>query len=356
MSRCRFIRFFAVAALAVTMLSCGKEGGTVSDEPPIVTVFYDPLALGDGSYNDLICAGVERAAVEKGLRTVHCSANTLADGKRLLENAIKDAAEAKDGVRRLIIVTSESYDAVVRGNNKKLEANPNADLLYLETEKPLDGKGSTLILPYYGAFYEAGALLPAFSVKARVIGANPHTPGVKQAIDGFRAGFATTHVQSSQPLLQGDKEITVEYLSQSADDGFSITEEKALWTLYPEGEQFWQTTTLVPVCGGAAGTFARLIDIFQNYMYLGVDVAIPSAYSHVAAVKHIDRAVQLCIGQWLDGGIPAHQTLGLASGYTGVVLDPIDLSAREAVEKDLPATLRETIHREAIEKEEAYEK
>jgi hypothetical protein len=31
------------------------------------------------------------------------------------------------------------------------------DLLYLETSEPLDGKGSTLCLPYYGAMYEGGA-------------------------------------------------------------------------------------------------------------------------------------------------------------------------------------------------------
>ena len=36
------------------------------------------------------------------------------------------------------------------------DGNYNA-LLYLETSEPLDGKGSTLCLPYYGAMYEGGA-------------------------------------------------------------------------------------------------------------------------------------------------------------------------------------------------------
>ena len=342
---------------ALALLSCGKQSpDDAADGTPVVYVLYDPLALGDGSYNDLICAGVERAAVEHGLRTEHYAPLTFSDGQRFLRETIDEMAAAKDGVRRLLIVTSQSYDALVRQNNKKLEGNPKADLLYLETDQPLDGKGSTLILPYYGAMYEAGALLPAFSIRARVIGANPKTLPVVQAIDGFRDGFATTHVTSSRLTLQGEKSLTLEYLSQQDGGGFSISDAEALRILYPEGEQFWQATTLVPVCGGAGGTFARLIDILKNYMYMGIDVALPSAFSHLAAVKHIDRAMVLCIGQWLEGGMPAHQSLGLESGYTGVVLDPVDQVAREAIAKDLPAALREKIHQEAIEKEKAYEK
>ena len=37
------------------------------------------------------------------------------------------------------------------------------DLLYLETSEPLDGKGSTLCLPYYGAMYEGGAQAQALA-------------------------------------------------------------------------------------------------------------------------------------------------------------------------------------------------
>ena len=37
------------------------------------------------------------------------------------------------------------------------------NLLYLETSEPLDGKGSTLCLPYYGAMYEGGAQAQALA-------------------------------------------------------------------------------------------------------------------------------------------------------------------------------------------------
>ena len=46
-------------------------------------------------------------------------------------------------------VAAASYDDYLRRNNNRLAANPYTDLLYLETSEPLDGKGSTLYLPYY---------------------------------------------------------------------------------------------------------------------------------------------------------------------------------------------------------------
>ena len=69
-------------------------------------------------------------------------------------------AIAKDDVRRLAIIAGSSYDAKLRRSNWLLEKNTNTDLLYLETDTPLDGKGSTLFLPYYGAMYKAGAVSP----------------------------------------------------------------------------------------------------------------------------------------------------------------------------------------------------
>ena len=351
----RSLILIAVAALAVSLMACSKQGGEESGGDPVVTVIYDPLSLGDRSYNDLIYSGVERAAIEKGLKTYHYSPQSFGEGRQILEKTISEMASARDGVKRLLIVASESYDNIVRTNNKKLEANPNADLLYLETNKPLEGKGSTLDLPYYGALYEAGALLPAFSIHARVMGANPHSRAVSQAIAGFRAGFATTHIKSSLPILQDEKTVSVEYLSQDAGGGFSISDADALRIMYPEGEEFWNSYTLIPICGGAGGTFSRLVNLLGNYQYMGIDTAVPSAYCQVSAVKHIDRALLLCIDQWLQGGLPAHQTLGLRSGYTGVELNPIENQAKESMKKDISAAARELIHQEAIEEEEAYE-
>ena len=89
-------KIILILAAMLTFAACTKEGDVIyqtdpADAPsttPLVTVIYDPNDVGDGNYNDLIYQGVEQAAKEH-------------------------------------------------------------DLLYLETSEPLDGKGSTLYLPYY---------------------------------------------------------------------------------------------------------------------------------------------------------------------------------------------------------------
>lgn len=89
-------KIILILAAMLTFAACTKEGDVIyqtdpADAPsakPLVTVIYDPNAVGDGNYNDL---------------------------------------------------------------------------LYLETSEPLDGKGSTLCLPYYGAMYEGGAQAQALA-------------------------------------------------------------------------------------------------------------------------------------------------------------------------------------------------
>lgn len=152
---------------------------------PMVTVVYSPDALGDRSYNDLIYAGVESVSTQNDLRTLHLSPATREEGLSYLENIFQQMETPGDTVRRLLIVASADYDAWLRQNNKRLEVNPRADLLYFETSTPLDGKGSTLFMPYYGAMYEAGAVAPYFQPKALLIGANPEDEPVSEAMQGF---------------------------------------------------------------------------------------------------------------------------------------------------------------------------
>ena len=77
----------------------------------------------------------------------------------------------------------------------------------------------------------------------------------------------------------------------------------------------------------------------------------------MSCLKHIDRAVSLCIGQWLSPeGMPHHQVLGLASGYTGVSIHFYHDYLEEDFNETIPKELRQQIHEDAIRKEEEYEK
>lgn len=309
------------------LTSCSKDDETIytpdpTDAPrtsPLVTVVYSPDALGDKSYNDLIYSGVEAVSTQKELRTLHLSPATKEEGLAYLEDIFRQMEAPDDTVRRLLIVASSDYDEWLRQNNKRLEGNPRADLLYFETSKPLDGKGYTLFMPYYGAMYMAGALAPYFLPKVLLIGANPEDESVSEAMQGFKDGFATELVATSN-----EKSLTTMYISQHAGEGYSITDTLALKMMqeYKEQSEDWfgKNTLIVPVCGGANSVFMRLSAILYEFIVMGIDVESTAVNSQFSAVKHIDWVVETYVLKWASGvDIPKHQSLGLASTYTGLV-------------------------------------
>ena len=191
--------FFPLLAAILLLAGCTREGNTIylpdpneekASTDPLVTVIYDANALGDRTFNDLIYEGVERTALELGFRTMQHSPRSHEEGLQYMELMFHQMETANDSVRRLLIVASTSYDEFIRKNNKRLEANPCADLLYLETRTPLEGKGSTLFMPYYGAMYEAGRIR-AMTIypKVMLLGANRQTEAVADALKGYQDGF-----------------------------------------------------------------------------------------------------------------------------------------------------------------------
>ena len=149
-------KYLLMTAIALVAMGCRKahyepDPADVPSGKALVTVVYDPGALGDRSYNDLIYAGVERTALANGLRTMQFSPSTSAEGLAILQTYFEQMSMLRDTVRRLLIVAGSEYDDYLRRHSDELGACPRADLLYLETKDPLPGKGSTICLPYYSA-------------------------------------------------------------------------------------------------------------------------------------------------------------------------------------------------------------
>jgi len=365
-------KLLILLAAVLLIVGCTKDGDTIykpdpneeaASTAPLITVIYDANALGDHSYNDLIYEGVERTVQELGLRTMQQSPRTYEEGLQYLELMFRQMETANDSVRRLFIVTSPGYDDFIRKNNKRLEANPNADLLYLETRTPLEGKGSTLFITYYGAMYEGGRIEAATErTSTLLIGANRQTPAIIEAMQGYRDGFeAGLQLLTDKQARQNH--LVTAYLDETGASGFSVADTTALRLL-----RQWRNediTTLVPVCGGASNTFSRMINSTMEEMLIaGIDIYYDNYFSAYSIVKHIDRAVANSIRQWLtDGTMPKHQSLGLSDGYTEVILNPIreiNIWTPSVYEGDtqphLTLEMKQDIHEEAVRKEGEYEK
>ena len=284
-------KIILILAAMLTFAACTKEGDVIyqtdpADAPsttPLVTVIYDPNAVGDGNYNDLIYQSVEQAAKEHGLRTMHLSPSkehglrtmhlspsSRTEGLAYLETLFQQMSAAQDTVRRLFIVAAASYDDYLRRNNRRLEANPYTDLLYLETSEPLDGKGSTLCLPYYGAMYEAGAIAQSLASEVLLVAANPKVESVGGAVDGFTDGFNADYIQYPE-RLGISKTLVTEYLSDDVAGGFTVADTTAIHVMY---DRQWTGyfKMLVPVCGGAARTFQYLNDMMGGYSIVGINL------------------------------------------------------------------------------------
>lgn len=158
---------------------------------PLVVVIYGPNSLGDRSYCDMIYSGVEKAAQQYGLRTLQFSPESDEEGLAYLETIISEMEQNADTVRRLLITPGVGYDAYIRANSHRLESNPRADLLYMETTTPLESKGSTLYIDYYGAMYMGGCMVHYTTYDytdkelVSLVLANPHTQSVREAGEGF---------------------------------------------------------------------------------------------------------------------------------------------------------------------------
>ena len=349
-----FLAIILVSCALALLAACVKTTYLPDPEDapsgaPLVTVLYDPGALGDLAFNDLVYKGVEDAAVEYGVRTRQLSPSSREEGLELLSATLEGMSSSTDTVRRLLIVAGPGYDEFLRANNHRLEANPRADLLYFETTEPLEGKGSSLHISFYGAMYEAGAVTPLYSEDVLVVAANPVNSGVVDAVAGFQAGFATDYL-----FPENNRTLSLEYLSDDPAGGFTIDDATAMELVYqkhplPKG-------TVVPICGGAASVFRRQAEYTGFHYVMGVDRVIPSTATCFAAVKHSDAAVKRCIGQWLSPeGMPKHQSLGLADGFTEMVFCPAEPTDMEIVENNISPEMREAIHLEALEKEAEYE-
>lgn len=345
-----------ILVVVMLLVACSKDGDIIyqpdPDEPkgstaPLVTVIYGKDALGDRSYNDLIYKGVEEAAAKYGLRTMQLSPTSYEEGKGYLENMFQTIQTLNDSVPRLFIVCAAGYDDYIRKNSHLFDSNPYADLLYLETPEPLESGGSTLYLPYYGAMYEGGAILPAIYFVATLIVSNPEDQTVAGAAKGFSDGFLTDYYSIKDSWMEYKKEFHTIYLAEKSGEGYNIADSTAIQILDEA------RGTIIPVCGGAGNTMTYLCDVTLGHSYVGVDVEKYSSWCYMSILKHIDRAVGLCIGQWVSPeGMPKHQVLGLKEGYTSVTLNESSLSDYN---KYITEELRQQIHEDAIRKEEEYE-
>ena len=257
---------------------------------------------------------------------------TYEEGTAYIENFMQ--SEAEEPNRRLYIITEPTFEEFVTQLAPQFAESDKRQLLFLETRKEIPN-AHTLYLPFYGVNFAAGRLAQQMTDVNRVaiFQANEQLAILKEATQGFSDGFAADEGQSLHT-----------YIMDEGFLGFSMADK-----LYQEAYRINDLFDLVlPLCGGSAQGLFRYNREYptRSFYTVGVDADM-SVYSDrvpFSCVKHMDRILQLCVEQWMEGEMPIHQSLGLKEGYTELVLAP---QYEQQFADRLPQVVADAIEREA---------
>ena len=349
----------------------GGETETEKISEKLVIVFHLPAGLGDNSYTDILAYGIHKAAFENNLLVYDVSPDDWDDAQVKIQNVFSSyreliGAEENADIPVLFVFASESYLPVLESDEiaKSIAAStePFTYLLFEseETEVPYL---STVYMPLYGASYLAGtAAKTLLSAKEnpRVISllANDFMQPLIDALNGFSVGYgssgSTSYIYNYFATTAEEVEemrnatFVAESINGEADTTGFNSEDTAYKTAY--NNSFNTFDLYFPICGGSIHGLLRYNreQGASSFYTVGMDSDM-SAYSPqvpFSVVKHIDKAAEKCIAQWLaEGKIEHYQRLGLGEGYTELVVS-------EGYES-LSAVVQEHLS-EAIAKEQAY--
>lgn len=333
----KHLLWFLCVLGAWALMACSDDDtqGNSPDDTPMLVVVYPIDGLGDRSYVDHIYRGVEKAALEQGLKVQHLMPYTYEEGTTYIETMMKPGAEETS--RHLYIVTEPSYEELVTRLASQFGENDRRQLLFLETRKEIPHI-HTLYVPFYGVNFAAGRLARQMDDVNRValFCANNQLAILTEAARGFTDGFEA-----------GDGQSLDTYYMDEGYQGFAMA-DKLYQEAYRINEHF---DMVVPLCGGSAQGLFRYNREYPSTSFYTVgidsDMSIYSDRVPFSCVKHMDEVIRHSVAQWLDGELPLHQSLGLKEGFTELVLAP-------GFEAQFGARLPQVVE-EAIGQETAFE-
>ena len=372
----RLCKVLALTALFCTV-SCAQNSDDSSSsgiipksKAGVLAVFYQPGSRGDLSYTDMLSAGVNKAALKHNLLLAQYEPKDLDSISPLFNQSLLLCDRMiKDKKKALIIFASPDFKSFISANSSKISEYAEKGVIFLSDESKENAASyiHTFYMPFYGVNYEAGiaasSLLSA-DQKALLLLEDAENASLKEYSKAFLSGFCAskTHGKESDALWGTLlKDILEDNQSKDKIKNVLIVpvqerrnEENLTDILYMfaklEEDKELDVHLILPYCGKAVhGLLLYNRENPDSYYTIGTDVDMQFYSDRVpfSIVKHIDKVIEKCVDQALEGTLPKHQNFGLKDGYTELVLSSrYEPGLAEIVEK---------AHQTAIEKEEAYE-
>lgn len=299
--------------------SCRKSDskGELLDRSPIVVMLCSPNGLGDVNYEDRMYSAVCNMAQENGFRTWCISPRTRGEGKRALLDYMN--ASRGDGIRRLYIVFSPMNTQLpyIGLFSAALPDDGSSELLVVSP--PLEYENvHTADIRMYGMYYTAGMIVAkTFGVEDDLAYCeyDDCDPDLQQAGLGFSCGAADGT----------DKYVEISVNEECRYDEEWYYNETYLFVdtnILNDNGWYFQLYLTKPMF---KATVIRDPETIRNYYTVGVDMDC-SMYSDrvmFSCVRHVDRLMELCIGQWMSPeGLPHDQQYGFDSDFAEIVFSP----------------------------------
>ena len=367
-----FVLFPALFVFIFSLSSCnnsiddGSSVQTVASKGGIIA-FYPPNGLGDNSYVDSFCSGVQKAAVKNNLLVYDICPKNWEDAKKLVDDYIpacyKLAKEHKLPV--IFIFGDEGYLSYF---SSCLADKPGtASFLLFDSKETNLPAVNTVYMPLYGVSYLAGVAaknLPSKKENARILAmiANDTSQSVKDALNGFIAGkgaewnkkvYDYNFAEWSQADSDEFDRLNFAVVSlKNAKDTSGYYSADVSYALALFAQKINPFDIFFPVCGGSVHGLLRYnrekgSDSFYT-IGMDSDLSVYTSQVPFSVVKHVDSVIQKCIEQWLSEKLPHHQEFTLADGYTELVIS-------KSYKDRLSAAVQEA-RQTAIESEREYEK
>ena len=349
----KILSLFA-AVILVFSLSCSNDDeveipsadSTQKKERTIIAC-YGPNALGDLTYGDSISLALNKTAVKHGLTFIEYMPSDRDKADECAKKLISETEVSDSDI--LYVFCDSSYRTVLEELSALIDKNNKQILLIDSREVDASQNIHTVCFSFYGMAYEAGVLanelIPDSGYVGILIGDQTNS-FLQDAVTAFKEGLRNySGAIVEQPLN--------EFIG--SDTGAGYNSELLLYGAYTAFKNFAEIFVpkmILPLCGGSIhGIFRFNRDWGEDSPYtIGIDRDM-SAYTNrvpYSLVKHFDKGLERCVQQWINGSLPHHQRLGLAQGFTELVISP---GYQEKLQKEL-----DDIHKTAIEREEAYEK
>lgn len=313
---------------------------------PIVTtnkeilVLFEPNALGDFGYNDLIYRGVVESMSSdslSGVKINYYNPKSMAEAKKIIGAWKEDTLRSK---KKLLVLANATYRKTLDSVFSKFPLDTTSRRILLFESKKVDMKGvHTFNLSLYGTSYISGAVAGKLNATPLIVMANSTDTITEHAVDGFSDGFEAYGGKRT--------DIGKVYLSNS-NAGYNMAD-----SVYRKMYEWVKTYNFIfPMIGGSAkGVYRYMRETPKGLFTVGVDVDQSDLCSQIVGsmVKRMNTVFRSFLVAWAAGKpLPASVTYGLHSGYTDWVQGQIDLTS-------LGINLQE-IKAKAIQKESEYEK